>query len=414
MRLLQLLLSALLLCRSPILAEAMDLGEDMLTHALTPFLRDNTASHQNREHISSVGSSNAALEPAAAGTSETLQNRVTAGHTGPAWDSMPPEAIFSPPSSQAAWREQNLLSTSNWYPGPDNPSAHFTVYVNHDNLHVWPVPPLPTHAQDVIPQRSIKEPAGGSRLPSGRSSEKKQALGLSRKAGIHKGLQSSKVEVMKHTDKGHTAAQLDNEIAAKEKSTKQNFARSQAYHTDRLQVWEKGPKMFQQFDKRSPPGANHLESGRRPLEFINWKNDDIRSEINKKIFGGHLTWYDPDKLPLPPNNWHKRGAVYVRSRVLPDIKAPASANGMQMDGEVRMTAHVGIYDGTGKSKLMGHELDGKILYQLWGLPKDIGTAVTSRVLRFGIGYLDKSDVDAVDQHLRRMQELGKVSIHSHF
>ncbi|KAJ1023514.1 hypothetical protein NDA16_003131 [Ustilago loliicola] len=74
-----------------------------------------------------------------------------------------------------------------------------------------------------------------------------------------------------------------------------------------------------------------------------------------------------------------------------------------IESVVRMTSN-NFYSKRRSSEFRFNELNGKHYYQFWGLPVRVDTPERVYVFHYGLGFLEESDVDAVEHHLQKMRE----------
>ncbi|KAF6767601.1 hypothetical protein PSEUBRA_006037 [Kalmanozyma brasiliensis GHG001] len=151
-----------------------------------------------------------------------------------------------------------------------------------------------------------------------------------------------------------------------------------------------------------PPPPPVPSSIARP-RYVTPASSDVRHLINQRIFNGRLKWFDPLSLPIDERTFRRAGVLYLPSRQLPFVTALRTDNSHFAEPEIRITLHIRI---RGKWKqLIGHELDGKLFYQFWGLPEGNGRG-RHPIQHYGLGYVNSADLDLVDRHLLTMQTLA--------
>ncbi|SAM81264.1 uncharacterized protein UBRO_15858 [Ustilago bromivora] len=139
----------------------------------------------------------------------------------------------------------------------------------------------------------------------------------------------------------------------------------------------------------------------------------IFNDINTKIFGGKLMKVDVSKLQHQTRqNQHR--AIYQPSRVLPfvTLKPQLLEGGAGVIDRVRMTVHQMGYR-KNQAPSVERSLEGKTLYNFWGIPENSKSGSRRIVIHYGMGYVEPGHFEAVNNHLKATTRGAEAAAHFH-
>ncbi|KAJ1029077.1 hypothetical protein NDA18_002705 [Ustilago nuda] len=152
------------------------------------------------------------------------------------------------------------------------------------------------------------------------------------------------------------------------------------------------------------------------------KDGTIFKNINENIFGGQLKKVELSNFPVHTLDNYRR-ATHKPSRKLPLVDF--SPRKLKNDGgvikSVRMTVHKGPFYSRQKisapeedpEAFVRRQLKDKTFYNFWGIPEGRSERSQKTIVHYGMGYLDPSDFEAVNNHLKAVTLKAETAARFH-